>query len=396
MESSKRNKELHLDKEAASALCLVKAGLLSPVNSLMTKSETIEVIKTGLVNGKTFPFPFILSPSGKINAKVLENAQKGDRLELFVEKKVYGHIIVDEIFEINPRERVRQIYGTDDFSHPGVERTYERLGKFAISGKYEVLNSTPNLHKELINEAKARVGAKHTTAMMMAANPLHRAHERLIRQTLDKTDLVVIFLLQPYHDKDLLFDTRKETLDYFINNFLPKNRVVIIPLEHSYIFAGYNEVLLDAIVAQNYGCNCLTIGQNHAGIGMYYDQNAHKSIIDKLVGTNIEIIISAEYVYCNECKTLVSTNTCPHGQHHHISYHSESILELLKIGLLPPAVLMRKEISALILAKLFPDRFKNLEKLYYDILPIDGLLEEHNEQDFYIELMKLYQTTSLT
>lgn len=396
MESSRKNRRLHLDKEAASALFLVKAGLLSPVTSLMNKAETLEVIKTGLVSGKTFPFPFILSPSGNTNKEVLSTAQKGESLDLIVDNEVYGNIIVDEIFEINPRERVRQIYGTDDLSHPGVKKTYERLGQFAISGKYEIFNSTLDENKQLINEAKARVGAKHTTAMMMAANPLHRAHERLIRQTLDKTDLVVIFLLKPYNGNDLTYNTRLETLNYFINNFLPKNRVVVIPLEQSYIFAGYNEVLIDAIVALNYGCNCLTIGQNHAGVGMYYDQNIHKSIVDRLIGTNIEISIAAEYVYCNECKTLVSTNTCPHGQHHHISYHSESILELLKIGLLPPAVLMRKEISALILAKLFPDRFKNLEKLYYDILPITGLLEEHNEQDFYIELMKLYQTTSLT
>jgi sulfate adenylyltransferase len=231
---------------------------------------------------------------------------------------------------------------------------------------------------------------------MMAANPLHRAHERLIRQTLDKTDLVVVFLLKPYNEKDLIFETRKETLEYFITNFLPKNRVILIPLESSYIFAGYNEVLIDAIVAKNYGCSTLTIGQNHAGVGMYYDQNAHKTILDKLVGIDIGINMSAEYVYCNECTTLVSTNTCPHGHHHHISYHSESILELLKLGLLPPAVLMRKEISALILAKLFPERFRNLEKLYYDILPITGLVEEHDEKDFYIELMKLYQTTSLS
>lgn len=396
MESSRKNKELHLDKEAASALCLVKAGLLSPVTSLMNKHETIEVLKTGLVNGKTFPFPFILSPSGQKNEDVLNSAEKDDQIELIVDNEYFGYIIVDEIFEINPRERVRQIYGTDDLSHPGVKRTYDRLGKVAVSGRYEVKHETLDENKRLIDEAKLRVGAKHTTAMMMAANPLHRAHERLIRQTLDKTDLIVIFLLKPYHTKDLAYETRLETLDYFISNFLPRNRVVVIPLEQSYVFAGYNEILIDAIVAQNYGCNCLTIGQNHAGVGMYYDQNTHKSIVDKLVGTNIEILISAEYVYCNECKTLVSTNTCPHGQHHHISYHSESILELLKIGLLPPAVLMRKEISALILAKLFQDRFKNLEKLYYDILPITGLLEEHNEQDFYIELMKLYQTTSLT
>jgi len=250
--------------------------------------------------------------------------------------------------------------------------------------------------KNLIQETKQRIGAQHVTAIMMGANPLHRAHERLIRQALDKTDLIVIFLLKPFNNADLSYDLRKKALTYFVQNFLPTNRVIIVPLENSYIFAGYNEIILDAIVAQNFGCNRLTIGQNHAGVGMYYDHNTNKSIIDRMQGLNIEVDIASEYVYCNECRTLVSTKTCPHGQHHHISYHSESILELIKLGLLPPAVLMRKEIAAIILSAIFPDRFKNLEKLYYDIMPVTGLVEDHTEKDFYIELMKLYQTTSLT
>ncbi|MDY0116278.1 MAG: hypothetical protein RBR59_01730 [Sulfurimonadaceae bacterium] len=230
----------------------------------------------------------------------------------------------------------------------------------------------------------------------MAANPLHRAHEKLIRQTLENTDLLVIFLLKPYDNTNLNFDTRYKSLEYFVSNFLPTNRVLVVPLENSYIFAGYNELILDAIVANNYGCNRLTIGRNHAGLGMFYDANANKSIVDRVVGIDIEVIISSEYVYCERCRTLVSKNTCPHGQHHQIAYHSASILELLLVGILPPAVLMRKEISAPILADLFPKRFQNLEKLYYNLLPVPGLLEEHTEKDFYIELMKLYQTTSLT
>ena len=155
-------------------------------------------------------------------------------------------------------------------------------------------------------------------------------------------------------------------------------------------------MIIDAIVAKNYCCNRLIIGENHAGIGMYYDHNTNKSILDTLQNIDIGISTVSEYVYCNVCKTLVSVKTCPHGQHHHISYHSDSILELMKTGLLPPAVLIRKELSAIILSHLFPNRFKNLEKLYYDILPNAGILEEHNATDFYVELMHLYQTTSLT
>ena len=396
MASSKRNKQLHIDKEAVSALSLVKAGLLQPVTSIMNKQESLEVLTTGKINGKTFPFPFILAPSGKMNHKVLSEVQKGDQLDLICENIHVGVLNVGEVFEINPKERLRQIYGTDDLSHPGASATFKRLGKLAISGSYDVSTTNYELLRTRIDEAIARVNAKHVSAIMMAANPLHRAHERLIRQSLDKTDLIIIFLLKPYNKADLHYDIREHTLEFFIENFLPKNRVLVVPLENSYIFAGSNEVIIDAIVAKNFNCNRLTIGQNHTGIGMYYDRDANHSVVDRLVDTNIDIEIASEYVYCNVCKTLVSTQTCPHGHHHHISYHSDSILELMKTGILPPAVLVRKEISAIILTKLYPDRFKNLEKLYYDILPITGLLEEHTEKDFYTELMKLYQTTSLT
>ncbi len=396
MALSRKSNTLYIDQEALSALALLKAGLLYPVTSLMNKKQTLEVLQAGTFNQKVFPFPLILAPSGKVNQELLSSVSLGDKLILVCDNKEVGHLIVEEVFEINPKERVRQIYGTDNLQHPGVKSTYSRLGKIAVSGEYEIELSSILERKAKIDDAKKRLGAQHVTAIMMGANPLHRAHERLIRQALDKTDLIVIFLLKPFNSSDLQYELRCETLTFFVQNFLPTNRVVVVPLENSYIFAGYNEVVIDAIVAKNFGCNRLTIGQNHAGVGMYYEQNSNKSVIDRLTGLDIEIDIASEYVYCNECKTLVSTKTCPHGQHHHISYHSDSILELIKLGLLPPAVLMRKEIAAIILSKLFPDRFKNLEKLYYDIMPVTGLLEEHTEKDFYEELMKLYQTTSLT
>jgi len=393
---SRKNKTLYIDKEAASALELLKEGLLSPAESLMNNKESQEVLKTGLINGKSFPFPFILAPSGKMNAEVLKNISSGEELDIIFDDKHFATLHVEEIFKINPKDRIKQIYGTDDLSHPGVMATIDRLGPLAVSGEYTLVNKVQNKSKEKIQEAKELIDAKHTTSLVMAANPLHRAHERLIRQALEGSDLLVIFLLKPYTESNLDYEIRKEALEFFINNFLTKNHVVIVPLENSYIFAGYNEIIIDAIVAKNHGCNRLTIGRNHAGLGMFYDCNSNKSIIDRVIGIDIEITVASEYVYCDKCTTLVSKNTCPHGQHHQVSYHADSILELLELGILPPTMLIRKEISAFILSKLFPNRFKNLEKLYYDLLPVAGLLEEHTEKDFYLELMKLYQTTSLT
>ena len=396
MTSSRKNKTLYIDKEAASVLELVSEGLLSPVTKLMSESESAEVLRTGLINEQSFPFPFVLAPSGKKNEEVIASLEVGEEISLICDGEEFATLKVDETFQIDPKERVKHIYGTDDLSHPGVMATIKRIGHWALSGDYKILHKTKNKNKIKIEEAKKRIDAKHTSSLMMGANPLHRAHERLIRQSLEDTDLLVIFLLKPYDSANLQYEVRKEALEYFINNFLPKNRVIIIPLENSYIFAGYNEIIIDAIVAKNYGCDRLTIGRNHAGLGMFYDCNSNKSIIDRVTGIDIEIHVASEYVYCDECKTLVSKNTCPHGQHHQISYHADSILELLEAGLLPPAVLMRKEISAFLLSKLFPQRFKNVEKLYYDTFPVKGLLEEHTEKDFYLELMKLYQTTSLT
>ena len=396
MTSSRKNKTVFIDKEAASVLELVKEGLLYPVTKLMNKEESEEVAKTGMVDGKTFPFPFILAPAGKKNEEIAQTLQKGEEITLVCDDEDFATLKVDDVFEIDPKERLKQIYGTTDTTHPGIQATLKRLGRFAISGEYTLVKPSSNKNKQIIENAKNMVDAKKTAAIMMAANPLHRAHERLLRQTLESVDLLVIFLLKPYNNDNLSYQLRYDTLKYFIDNFLPKNKAVIVPLENSYIFAGYNEIIIDAIVAKNYGCDSLVIGRNHAGLGMFYDCNSNKSIIDKVVGIDIEIQIASEYVYCNICRTLVSTNTCPHGQHHHISYKADSILELLELGILPPAVLMRKELSSFILARLFKNRFKNLEKLYYDVLPVGGLLQEHSEEDFYLELMKLYQTTSLT
>ncbi len=329
MTSSRKNKTLFIDREAASALELVKCGLLQPLKGLMSKAEKLSVLQTGLLGGKTFPLPFILAPSGKKNEEVIQSLEVGEELTIICERKEFATLIVDETFATDPKARTKHIFGTDDLTHPDVKKAITRLGSWAVAGEYTLVNtlSHQNLqNKEAIDAAKIRIAAKHTTALIMSANPLHRANERLIRQAIDTTDLLVVFLTKPYDSKNLDYQLREEALTFFVNNFLPKNRVVIVPLEQTYIFAGYNELIFDAIVTQNYGCDRLTFSRDHTGLGIFYDENTGKSIIDNLTGIDIEIKLESEYVYCNQCTTLVGKNTCPHGQHHQIAYHADSIL----------------------------------------------------------------------
>ncbi len=78
MTSSRKNKTLLIDKEAASALELLKNGLLKPLTALMTKEEKQSVLKTGLIDGKTFPLPFILAPAGEKNEETIKSLKVGE------------------------------------------------------------------------------------------------------------------------------------------------------------------------------------------------------------------------------------------------------------------------------------------------------------------------------
>ena len=396
MASSKRNKSLYIDTEALSTLALVKSGLISPVEKLMNKEEAKQVDETKLYKGVPFPFSIILAPEGRKNHQTLLALEKGEKVSLINEGKEVGELIVEETFEVDPLQRLQNIYGTSDSSHPGVRNTTLRLGKIAVSGEYTVTYPLIQDNMKRIKNMINRTGAKQISSMMLAANPLNRAHERMIREAISSSDLLVIFLRKPFTTEGLRYDIRYNALNTFVDNFLPRNKVLIIPFENTYIFAGYNELILDALLAKNYGCSQLVIGKNHGGLGLYYDKNRLSSVFDCCQDINIEIKTIDEYVYCDTCKTLVSTRTCPHGQHHHVHYDSESIMKLILAGLIPPSILVRKEVSANILAALLPERFENLQEMHYSLMPGSGLLEQQSEEQFYLKLIELYQTSSLT
>jgi len=394
MASSRKNRSIYIDEEALSTLALVKAGLISPVEKLMNEKIAKEVDETKIYKGFPYPFAFILAPKGNKNRDVLLSSTKGEKLDLLSRNGKVGEIVVDDVFEIDPKERLFNIYGSSDPSHPGVKNTMARLGDVAVSGEYSIeyplIDDNINRIKNMIN----RTGATKISAMMLAANPFNRAHERMIRRVLNTSDLLVIFLRKPFTSEGLRYDIRHNALSMFVDHFLPRNRVIIVPFENTYIFAGYNELVLDALLAKNYGCNELIVGKNHAGLGLYYDKNRLNTIFDTFKDIDIDITTVDEYVYCDTCRTLVSIQTCPHGEHHHTRYHSASILKLIQSGTIPPSILVRKEVSASILTDLFPDRFENLQEMHRSIMPGSGLLERQNEEQFYIKLAELYQITS--
>jgi len=204
MESSRKNSSIYIDTEALSTLALVQEGLIAPVEGLMSKAQADKVNETKIFKGVPFPFSFILAPSGTQNKKTLAKLKKAQTIDLVSNKQKVGELQVQETFAIDPTQRLHRIYGTSDPSHPGVKNTMARLGERALCGKYRVEYPMISDTKYKVTQVIERTGAKKISAIMLAANPLNRAHERMIRQTLNGCDLLIIFLRKPFTKRGLI------------------------------------------------------------------------------------------------------------------------------------------------------------------------------------------------
>ncbi len=298
MESTRKNRQIVLDKQALATLSFAQEGIFKPVDKLMNKEEALDVDNTGCYKGKPFPFPFILAPAGERNQEVIKTTKKGEKIDIVVDGEIKGQITADGFFEVNRKRRIEQIFGNYDTSNEATRSFLKRLGKYSIYGNYKIETQDIKIVQNQIKQAIKDTGAKSVAAIMIKANPFHRAHERLLRITLERSDLLVVFLSKPAHNEDLPYDLRYEMLKYSIDNYLPKNRVLIVPFQSTYLFAGYNDAILDCICAHNFGCSKFIIGKNHAGIGMYYDKNEIKSILSKYESLDIDIEVISRFVYC--------------------------------------------------------------------------------------------------
>lgn len=390
MKSQRKNNTILINQEAYGTLLLIKHQILGKFNRLMNQEETQIVQKTGYFKNEPMPYAFTFAPFGKRNQETIKNSKAGDKIELLKDGQIVGHIIAGSSYKLDDEKlsifRARNVLTPEN----------EKVGELAISGEFDIYSDKVTSIKHDIHTLIKKKNIKKITALMITADPFHRLHERLLRLTIDKADMTIVFLIRTFDEDRINFKLRKKTLEYFTENFLPSQKVVLVPFENTYLFTDHINPVLECIAAHNFGATKLVVGQNHGGIGMFYDDNQASTILDKYSkDLNIEIIVMPELVYCNQCCTIVSTKSCPHGQHHHIKYHTKTLKALLHEGIMPPALLMRKEISAMILSELFPNRFSNLQKIYEDLFPNSGILENHNQKEFYEELIKLYQTTSL-
>lgn len=375
---SQRKNELVLSQSDFELFALIKEGILGPCTHLMSKNETNEVLQKQSYKGEMTPYSFSFAPQNVD----LSKAKAGDEFALACEGEKVGKFKLAEKFQ--HKGDIKSIFTpnscfVDDCVY--------------ISGDFELENSPIAKVKQDFERLKAHLNAQKITAIIASLDPLHRAHERIFRWTIDKADLIVVFLIESYEKNGLEFELKKACLEKFIELYLPKDRIFVFPLRHIGVFSTHLNVILEATIAKNLGCTKLVVGQNHAGLGMFYEQNRPRTILDDISQRfGIEVVVLPEFVYCNKCKISVSTRSCPHGSHHHIKFHSNSLKDLLKTGIIPPTIFMRREISAMILKHFFPNRFEKVQNIYNDLFPNTGIVAAHKkDEDFYEQLLSMYQ-----
>ncbi|EPY0439458.1 sulfate adenylyltransferase [Campylobacter upsaliensis] len=382
MKSVRKNKSIKINSSEFGILSLIKEGLLGSCSRLMSEKESKQILKTGKFKNESFPYPLSFAPS---DCSILKDLKPKDLLELELNGEIVGHIIYQDKFKDD--KNFINIF------NPNI-CPLNNENSFYIYGEIELYRNELSFYKQEFNRIKNARNAQKITAIVSSFDPLHRAHERIFRWTIDKADLVVVFLIESYEANGFEFELKEKYLQTFIRNYLPKECIFVFPLKNINIFHAHLNPGLESIIAKSLGCTKLVVGQNHSGLGMFYDANQPKSILDEFSKDyGIETIILPEFVFCDQCKMIVSTRSCPHGTHHHLHYNANSLKDLLRAGIIPPAVFMRKEISSLILSALFPQRLKNLQQLYQNLFPTDGILEDKSDEEFYQKLLEVHQMT---
>jgi sulfate adenylyltransferase len=356
IERARKLPSIRVDLEAVITIEMIATGVLSPNKGFMSRADYESVLGTGrLGNGLIWPVPLSFAPVGERNREVIGTLSMGSEVALTDSRDEPVAILsVEDIFDYDKEERARQLFGTTDRNHPGVDAIFRRMGDVSLGGTlhllqrvdwgpFEKLRREPKDTWRLFYEEK---NFKSVAGFITGANPLHRGHEYIHRNALEGIDGL---LLQPLVEMAKREYVRHEyrMLAYrnVLDTYYPKDRAILSPLRVTYIFAGPRETVLHALIMKNYGCTHALIGRDHAGIGSYYDKYASHNIFDQFSAgeLGIDVRLFHEVFYCTRCAGHATTETCPHDEGYRLNISGTGIREMLRHGIMPPKEVVRPE-----------------------------------------------------
>jgi sulfate adenylyltransferase len=349
---------LTLNEREMADVEMIGDGAMSPLTGFMTRADYESVVRTmRLASGLAWSIPVTLS----VKASNQDRFKEGEWIALRApdRKRVVGVMHLEEKYAYNRDEEAGLVYLTQDKAHPGVD-ALQKQGEFLLGGKVWVLNrvehedftarrNTPaQLRKLFADRGWKRVVAFQTR------NPIHRAHEYLQKTTLEMCDGLLIHPLMGYtKGDDTPADVRMKCYEALIENYFPKDRVVLSVFPANMRYAGPREAIFHALVRKNYGCTHFIVGRDHAGVGNYYGTYDAHLIFDKFSPQEIGItpLFFEHAFYCKACGSMSSTKTCPHGKEHHVFLSGTKVREMLQKGEDLPVEFTRPEVAKILMGK---------------------------------------------
>ncbi|MGD0839820.1 MAG: sulfate adenylyltransferase [Candidatus Acidiferrales bacterium] len=348
---------VRIDARAASELLLIATGGFSPLEGFQTKAAAQSVVdKMSLPDGMLWPLPILL----QLTPAEAGDVRVGERVVLVLDGEPLATLDVEDRFTVPADEWAPKIFGTSDAKHPGAV-ALRNAGEIALGGKIEWLGepTLPGLGERWRTPAETRAEIRargwNTVAGFQTRNPVHRAHEHVLRIALEVTDGLLLHpLVGETRAEDIPADIRMRCYQALLDNYLPQKHVLFTVLPAFMRYAGPREAIFHALVRKNFGCTHFLVGRDHAGVGGYYGPyEAHellRSVADR--GLDIQPIFFDEVFYCNRCGSMASRKTCAHPDDAHLSLSGTEVRRRLREGLPLPVEFTRPEVAA-VLAEAF-------------------------------------------
>ncbi len=354
---------VRLTSRETSDLIMLAIGAFSPLDGFMGEADYTGVVENmHLKDGTLWPIPITLA----VRSEQADGIEIGAEVSLIDDEsgELMGVLSVTEKFSYDKQREALMVFRTQDEAHPGVAKVYAQ-GDMLLAGPVKAVSEGP--YPELYGEHYARPADTraifeelgwHTIAAFQTRNPIHRSHEYCTKIALEVSDGILIHpLVGKLKAGDIPADVRMKCYEVLLENYYPKDRVVlkVYPMEMRY--GGPREAVLHAIFRQNYGCSHLIVGRDHAGVGDYYGPFDAQKIFEDIPSGELHIDpLNIDWTFwCYKCDGMASMKSCPHGKEDRVLISGTKVRDMLSGGEMPPKEFSRPEVAQILM-----DYYKNL------------------------------------
>ncbi|HEX8860317.1 MAG TPA: sulfate adenylyltransferase [Actinomycetes bacterium] len=352
LSSSRQLPSLTLTPAETADLRALATGAYSPLRGFMgAKDHQACTEEMRLQDGTLWPIPVCLGLAD-------DQRPQGDLLALRSERGDFlGVLEVEDVFERDRVAEAELVYGTTDPDHPGVARVLSSPRR-AVGGPVravvEPLGGPVGRYALTPAETRAAFAERgwSTVVGFQTRNPVHRAHEYLMKCALENCDGLLLHpLVGPTKEGDVPAEVRMRAY-HAILEYFPPDRAMLAALVAPMRYAGPREAVLHALVRKNYGCTHFIVGRDHAGVGSYYGTFDAQRLISSLPPDELGItpLRFDNAFYCRRCGGMATGKTCPHSGDDRVSLSGTQVRALLSAGELPPPEYSRPEVAEILIA----------------------------------------------